>query len=395
MGRFTGSNYISLFPHTFGYPAVLSLVYRIFGPRVWAGQMLNILAGIGIAILLYQIGSILFNSQIGLWAALFWAFWPSQVLYSTLLATEALFTILMLLAIRFFVSFAGRNKKSPAALAGLGLLCAIANCIRPFGIVLILCFCFTLVLGDGAGKDRPLQLARRTAPCLVLAIAYFIAAWLLGAGLSGIIQKEIARFPVGFNLLTGSNIRYSGTWNIEDARILSSYTDHVPFDAHEVQNAMADMAFRRYRDQGSRNLRLFYWKYEILWASDDDILNYMKAGISQDPEGSGLFSLLARYLKLLCNLYYLAMTCLCLIFGIRFCRHESDTRIYAILLFILATAAAHLILEVAGRYHYPVMSLLSLLAGAGLEMMGNNRHSCRKRAMLPGNRKEGPSVWRV
>lgn len=31
-GHVAGSNYISLFPHTFGYPAVLSLIYRIFGP---------------------------------------------------------------------------------------------------------------------------------------------------------------------------------------------------------------------------------------------------------------------------------------------------------------------------------------------------------------------------
>jgi|GEM_PF-1242820 len=135
---------------------------------------------------------------------------------------------------------------------------------------------------------------------------------------------------------------------------------------------MMDMAIRRYREQGFQNLRLFYWKYKILWASDDDILNYMKAGLSQDSGGSNLFSVLARYLKLLCNLYYLAMTCLCLVFGIRFYRHESDTRIYTVLMFILATAAAHLILEVAGRYHYPVISLLSLLAGGGLEMMGNH-----------------------
>lgn len=376
-GNVTGSGYISLFPHTFGYPAILSLVYSVFGPQFWAGQMLNILSGIGIAILLHQIGSILFNRRIGLSAALFWAIWPSQVLYALLLSTEAIFTFLMLLTVRVFLAITKNGKPLIAAFAGLGLLCAFTNCIRPFGIVLILTYCIVLILGGKYDRGRVFrEILKRTVPCLVLAVSYFISSHYFGLGLSRIIQKETASFPVGFNLLTGSNIKYYGVWNMEDSQILYSYTDG-DFDAQEVQNTVMDIAIQRYMDQGTQNLFLFYQKYNILWASDDDVLNYMKAGTNQNPEAAALFSGVSRYLKLACNLYYLAMTCLFLLFAIHFCRYGYDVRVHTILLFILGTAAGHLLVEVAGRYHYPVISLFALLAGAGFEIARSRLGTCR------------------
>jgi len=366
-GEVFGKGYISLFPHTFGYPAILSLLYRIFGPYYPVGQVFNAILGIGISVLLFQAGDILFGRRAGLTAALFWALWPSQVLYSLLLCTEVLFTFLMLLCIRVFISITGKEKWNMAALAGLGLLCAFANSIRPLGIILILSFIIVLFLAGRPGKYGFIRsLAGKMAPCLVLAASYFIAAYLMGIGLSGIIQKDIARFPAGFNLLTGSNIKYSGTWNGEDSGILESFTGGREFDAQEVQDAVMDIAIRRYIDQGAENLRLFYRKYIIMWASDDEVINYISAGLDQEAGESGFFNELGRYLKLACNLYYLFMMCLCLVFAIHLARRGTHASAYALLLFILGTASAHLLLEAAGRYHYPAISMFSLLAGAGL-----------------------------
>lgn len=384
-GEIIASGYISLFPHTFGYPAVLSLLYRIFGPHYLAGQLLNVLAGVGIAVLIYQTGSILFSREAGFSAALFWAVWPSQVLYCTLICTETLFTFLMLLNIRVFISIIRKEPLRKAAFAGLGLLCAYTNCIRPFGIILTASFILVLILD---GLKHKGTLATKAVSCLILAAAYLVSASLFGMGLSGIIGRKTAGFPAGFNLLTGSNIKYAGTWNIEDSRILSDYTDNGSFDAQEVQNAVMDIAIRRYEAQGLENFRLFCMKYKVLWASDDDIINYMRAGLEENPEDSVLFSSIARYLRLICNVYYLMMTCLCIVSAIRLYRHEPGVPAYAFILFILGTAAAHLLLEVAGRYHYPTVSLLSMLAGAGSEAaLDHLKHSRIKAGMKPSPQK--------
>lgn len=235
----------------------------------------------------------------------------------------------------------------------MGLLCAYTNCIRPFGIILILSFIIVIVLDDRAYERRfSGKIAAKTLPCLLLALSYSVSSFLFGIGLSGIIQKEIAGFPVGFNLLTGSNIKYSGTWNIEDSQILLSYASHESFKAQEVQSTMMDLAIRRYR---------------IMWASDDEVISYIRAGLMEATNGWARFSGMERYLRLACNGYYFAMTCLCLVFSIRIFRRVPDHSCYVAPLFILGTATAHLVLEAAGRYHYPVVSLVALLAGAGAE----------------------------
>lgn len=44
---------------------------------------------------------------------------------------------------------------------------------------------------------------------------------------------------------------------------------------------------------------------------------------------------------------------------------ELNTKIITLVLLILGIASVHLLVEVHGRYHYPVISIFALLAGFG------------------------------
>lgn len=357
-----GEGYISLFPHTFGYPVILSGFYKIFGSDYIIAQILNVLLGLGISFTLYYIGVILFDKTLGLLAALFWALWPSQILYCELVSTEALFTLLMLLNILIFLVIVNKERQSIAAILGLGILCALTNYIRPFGIILIFSFCIFLLLKLHSNKNTYKPIKTVIVSITILVISYIISSNIACAGISKIINKDIAKFPIGFNLLTGSNAKYSGTWNLEDSNILSEY-DEGPFDAQDVQNKMKDIAIKRYKQQGFQNVILFYNKYNIIWASDDNVLSYIKSGLEQE---SSWFNNLFRYLKFACNIYYLLMMCFCCVFSIYYFKRKINGGFLVIITIILVTVATHLILEVAGRYHYPVISLFSLLASVGV-----------------------------
>ncbi|NLC68719.1 MAG: glycosyltransferase family 39 protein, partial [Clostridiaceae bacterium] len=141
-GKAAGNNYVSLFPHVIGYPAVLSIIYRIFGPSVKAAQIFNIILGCGMAITLYFLGKKLLDERCGFIAAIIWAFWPSQIMYNSLVASEELYTFLFLLCILFFLHILDSGyikdfRVQAAFFAMLGILCAVTNSIRPFGLLLM------------------------------------------------------------------------------------------------------------------------------------------------------------------------------------------------------------------------------------------------------------------
>lgn len=361
---FIGQAYISLFPHTFGYSAVLSVIFRIFGANVLTAQLFNIVCGCGIAIMLYLIDRKLVNGKAGLFAALFWALWPSQIFYSTLVSTEAVFTLLLLVSIHIFISL--KEKALFIKLFALVFFCAFANNIRPFGTILILAFSIFIILSEIHTRISLKSLLRKTVlPIGTILISYILIYNLINIGISEIIKKEVAGSPIGFTLFVGSDLKYDGTWNTEDAGVLSQMIDKGPFAAQDVHDKLENMAIKRYQAQGYNNLKLFMGKFDIMWASDDDILDYMKAGLDVNAPSSSSFTGMMRYFRIICNSYYFVMILFCAIFAFSLTRDGFNPKLAVPVLIVLGIAAVHLLVEVHGRYHYPAMAILSLLAAGG------------------------------
>jgi 4-amino-4-deoxy-L-arabinose transferase-like glycosyltransferase len=378
--NFIGGNYISMFPHTFGYPYILSLIYRVFGSSVYAAEIFNVILGCGIAALLCFLGTRLLNPEAGLLAGLLYAVWPSQIFYAILVSTEELFTFIMLLCVCLFAAALKDGGKLAVKAAFISLLCVLMNGIRPFGILLIAVF-FMVMLLYGFSRKISLKekLKRYLSAALALAAAYAVFFNLAGLGVSSIIGKDVARSPVGFNLFVGSNIEYNGVWNAEDAGIYSELTGSGDFDAQQVHDEFARMAFERYKGQGAENIGLFKEKFKIMWSSDYDAVEYIKAGLNTALKSSESFNARKRYLTAACNLFYLAMLLFSLVFAVWSIK-KSDYISLTVMLIVLGVAVIHLLAEVHGRYHYPVISLFALTAACGAEVLFRTCKSGRPRA---------------
>ena len=88
-GESAGGKYVALFPHTFGYPYILGIVYRLLSPnKLWA-LILNILFEIGTGLLIYKIGSMISNWKAGFTAAVIWGLWISHIFYSSVVSTSS------------------------------------------------------------------------------------------------------------------------------------------------------------------------------------------------------------------------------------------------------------------------------------------------------------------
>jgi 4-amino-4-deoxy-L-arabinose transferase-like glycosyltransferase len=93
------------------YPALVSVLYRLFGVENWlAVRIFQLILSLAIVYLAYWLGRMAYGERIGLWTAGFLCFYPTFLGYTNLLLTELLFTfILCLIALAVLRAFRNRS----------------------------------------------------------------------------------------------------------------------------------------------------------------------------------------------------------------------------------------------------------------------------------------------
>ncbi|HOM01528.1 MAG TPA: hypothetical protein PLH43_01700 [Acetivibrio sp.] len=366
-GEAAGGKYVALFPHTFGYPFVLAMVYGVFSPDKYFALILNILFEVGTGVLIYYLGKMVSNWEIGFSAAVIWALWPSHVFYSSIVCTEPLYTLLMVLLIFAYFKFSAKNSNflySCVLYLVLGFLCAAANAVRPMGTLLIIVMGIAEVVRIIKRREGLKQSFAGLAPFAAFLIAYFSLVNLAGVYVSHKVGYRTAKNPIGFNTYVGTNISSSGTWNQNDANDLLDLMKQEPFDAQEVHERLLDMTIQRVKSQGIGNLKLVIKKNMIMWERDDEVVTYMIAGSNE--EASSLLDIKGRegLLRYICNFYYYMIVILAFKGLLGQFKREDDNILLVLLLLFIGIGAIHTIVEVHGRYHYSAMVVFSILAGA-------------------------------
>ncbi|MDP3767873.1 MAG: glycosyltransferase family 39 protein, partial [Dehalococcoidia bacterium] len=119
-----------------GYPLALAGVYSISGPTELPGRMFNAALGVLAIPLVFLIGRAIFETRTGLWGAAVFVLLPEPIMFSSLLMSEPLFTVLFLAALLVMVR-QPRVRHAPAASALFGLLAGAAILTRGPGLLLL------------------------------------------------------------------------------------------------------------------------------------------------------------------------------------------------------------------------------------------------------------------
>lgn len=367
-GKVTGNNYIALFPNYFYYPAFLSLFYRLFSASPIVAQLLNVVLAAIVAILIFNIGKLAKNDKVGFIAAIIWALWPSQIFYSELVATETLFISLLLFSI--FAFYKILHSKLPKLVCAVlfaifGVLCSVLNSIRPLALIVIVASIIFLFLQKKVpGIFKSTLLSKITISMLILT-TYIFTSHLLGSYISKSINKDIAKYPFGFNIFVGLNHSSKGAWNENDANILNKLTENTDFNAQEVHNKLIELSIYRFKNMTIGTcFDLALKKFKILWKTDDDSIYYIKAGYTKASKID--INKYQELFLLISNIYYYIMLLLCLL-GISIRTNKSDLNIIILLFLIISgIVCLHTVVEASGRYHFPAICLFSIIAGNGI-----------------------------
>lgn len=349
------ARYIALFPHIFGYAFFLSLVFRSFGASAMTAAVTNVLLSGAALYLIWYIASRLVSKRAGLFAALLWTICPSQILYNVYVLSEPYYTALLLAAAALLVRM--EREPRPGAKACFAALCgaalALAEAARPIAsILLIAAALWTLFFARRESRGE----YWRGVGLIALAAAVFFAGKAANSALVGAgIGMKPASSSLGYTEYVGFNTETGGTWNEDDAGRLDEYTRQEPFSADAVMERMsADARGRIASESAADKEELMRYKLVFLLFCDSGAVDYSGEAI---PDS----------LADLSNAFWLALWLLaaagCALMAVR----KNGSLLWAPVMFVIGLTAAHMLTEVAARYHYAMLPALMLAASFAAE----------------------------
>lgn len=370
-------DYIAMFPHVMGYSYILKTLFKVTGTSVLAGQYLNVFFSVMTVFFTYRIGRKLGGRTAGIIGLVLSAFWPSQVLYITMLSAEYSFTFFLFLSIWIFLSLViDYDKTTKKAGKGifmhmlLGVLIALAAAIRPMALILLIAIVLTILpqkmkLPSVHKNTIPLtlrMLEKGWIRCILIIIPYFILSNVITTNIELIVNKTLpsASTSFGYNLLVGLNTESIGGWNDEDASLLYASMEQTG-SATKAHITCRDLALQRIISNPEGIFNLFIHKYELLWGNDDYGATWNIAFLDEQGNLTKDRSDFLYALRDVNNILYMIVIFLALISLIYLWKTKGSFA-YVLVLVYLGTVAMHLFVESQNRYHYFILQIFMILA---------------------------------
>lgn len=375
-------DYIAMFPHVYGYPSFLSKLFRLFGTKVSVAQYANLLLSVATVYLTYRTGRLAGGRLAGLTALVLSAFWPSQVMYVTMVASEFLFSFLFMLSVYLFV-LSMKTCTAEMRHPGLGVLLHIAIgvvlgfCagVRPMALIMlitiVLCIFPRKLFLPAEKEEQPsislMILSRGWMRCLIVVMCYVMVTTASNMTLEQTVGRKLASGTTsfGYNLLVGLNTASEGGWNEEDAALLYGEYNRTG-DAGQAHLACRDLAVQRLTQSPEGLFNLFLRKYHVLWGNDDYGGTWNL--VFMDEQGN-LTPQREQFLydsRDWGNLFYLVCVAFAGIAGIFLWKKGNGVEYVFVLVFV-GTAGMHLFVESQNRYHYHALFMFALLAGCAVD----------------------------
>lgn len=365
------TRFLSVFPHVFGYASFISIFYKLFGITPLVSQYFNILLSLISMVIIFNIGKLVKDRQMGIAGAIIWTFLPSQIIFNSQVFSEPLYTTLLLFIVYLMIYLVKNlNKLSKTKMTILliliGVLCGWGNTLRPiFLIFIIISFIYFMFL------IKNCKIIKRFVLFGIILLCYFVTITSLNHYTEYKIGREISNFP-GYTIYVGLNTKSDGLFDADDWDVLMKYYTDNSLSASEVQNKMLEEAINRVKTEDINYLKLFLiQKQRSMWMGDDVCINALPIHKFYGMTDIGNYSIFVLMRKI-CNMYYLTLIVLCL-FGLTKYHNNKYTTIF--ILYIIGLWLAHMLFsEVSLRYHYSAIAILVILSSYYISCILNKKN---------------------
>jgi 4-amino-4-deoxy-L-arabinose transferase-like glycosyltransferase len=336
-----------------GTSFVYAVLYSIFGHRFWPIIVLNIGLALLTIGLTMRLASSWFNVRVGILAGLLLALWPSQIQFTTVLASEPLFTALILLAL---VLWNRKSLNTRLQSVKVGAVLAAAAYVRPTALLMPILFLSWQHLDKNWLAIRQRLIA---VLLMLIVIALLIAPWSM-------------RNTYAFGKFTG--LSTNGGANLWMGNNPNSVGEYMPLPpiVSSMNEAERDQFLKQ---QATAHIRENPWLFAKRTAIRVlQVHSRESIGIAWNERG-----LISRYgrsillpLKVVNQIYWLLMLGLGL-GGLGLLIYRQG---WLILLTHPAPAlwlyftAIHAVIVAQDRYHFPSVPMIAVLAAWALYSLG-------------------------
>ena len=353
--------YVAMYPHILGTATMLSGLIRLFGESVFAVTVVNVLLTSLSCTLVWLIGRELLSEKQAFLAALLWAFTPCKMMMGSLVFSEPWYTLLILLFFWLFLRLApAPGAEGPvrwAALGGLallGLLLALINIIRPIAAILIIALTLWAVFLRGAEGRKPRAWGLWLLVLIAMLGLYKGSLTLWDQHVERVLGQKPASVP-WYNIYVGLNQETEGRYTDADMDLLTGYLKQG-MSAEEAQQAMIPHVKERLAS-GLDVPKLLAAKLFAFLGNDE------LGGYTYRFTRSPLF---VKICMVICNIFYYMLFLAGMAGLVRQFASRALGAGLLLPLFFLGLTLAHMLVEVANRYHYSLIPILAIFAALGL-----------------------------
>jgi len=354
--------YIAMYPHILGTASFLSFFVRLFGENLLMAAVVNVLLTVLSGLLIFFICLELSDKETAAAASLFWTVCPCKLMLNSLIFSEPLYTCLILAFIFLFMQLhkglSGDGKEWWMCIVEgslLGFLLQCINIVRPIaGILIIALFIWLIMLRGDELKNFSLW----KSWVFVLAPLLFIYSLTGNAWTNHVAQvvgMEPAAVPI-YNIYVGFNESTQGQWSADDMDLLFSYLSQPGVTPSQAQESLIPHLMERL-GSGIDYVNLFCSKL-VAFLGNDELGGYTYR--YTHPE------LFVKLNMVICNVFYYGILLLAVYGLFRMFRGRVRSSALLMPLYVLGLTLAHMLVEVANRYHYSIIPMLIIFAALAL-----------------------------
>lgn len=338
------------------YVFCLGLLYALLGSSLWVARLFGLAVGLGSIAMTYLLGKRIFNTKVGLIAALMQSIYPVMIYFEAELLLDPLFTLVLQLAVYRLLVW--RESKRMTDAFSTGLLLGLASITRPTALVFI-----PLVVFLGMVSFKKVRLWAKPSAIFIFGASLVIAPVFI-RNLVVASDPVLIAWQGGINLYIGNNSDADGVsavlpeplghnWRIKDITYLAKQEAGRGLKPGEVSSYWANRAVNLMKAHPWAFIKLYlkklYYCFSNREISNNRNLDWFFAQVTIFKYNPFSFVIL------------FALTLMAIAGGFR--RH-SQVRLLSLLLLVYVLVTA--IFFFNSRFRLPLLPYYFVLASYGL-----------------------------
>jgi len=331
-----------------GTPAIYAILYSLFGESYLVITIFNLVVGIVTLILMMSLAKQWFNESTAYITGIIYALWPSQIQFTTILASETIFNVFVLLGLFFWY----HHKRTVLINWVLGTVFFVAaTYVRP--IALLIPF---ILIGLSFLSNFHFKKLLISSVITVLTMAILITPWAVrNYNLFGeVVLISTNGGPVFW---MGNNPDSSGGY--------MSLPEDLVFESETVRaDYFKEEAIKHIKEEPGIFVKRLAKRFIDYYRSENIGVNWNLEGIKQQNLDKTVFPL-----KLISSAYWLLLVLLAIYGTVKLVRINGwNNALTATPIFVLISynTILHTIIASGDRYHFPIIPFIGMLAAYAL-----------------------------